>query len=363
MVAKRIGVEVNVADLLEDERRCLQCQKVQSFQTFSQYKGKMTERRGICYECESSNQFERHRRMILQRERWHQQHESEERKLQEWQRKVALRQVHERRQQEWEYWYRQQADRRCRACEDLLPASAFGRIFSSNGFMLHTRCIRCHAALREHHQLACCLCQQKTARRDFLASYNGYALCGNGTCISLCCQSCEVAFCSLSCHQQWLCIQACCQRAFPDGQVIYSEVDPETGDIRYIGRTSKPKRRHKQHLEDVSSRIREWGTQRTMWYTRSNWMYALSEKGLEPSMCILQTVDASPLVVEWELRYIWHGIQQGWRLLNVETMDERLVARVKESRFNFLEIPFEVLVQQHFFSPSGLVAFLHTFSV
>ena len=144
--------------------------------------------------------------------------------------------------------------------------------------------------------------------------------------------------------------------------MIYSEVDPEAGDIRYIGRTSRPKRRHKQHLEDVSARTREWGAEKRIWYTRSNWMYALAEKGLEPSMHILQAVDLSPLVVEWELRYIWHGIQQGWRLLNVETMDEGLVARVKASHLNFLEVSFDVLVQQHYFSPSGFAAFLHRFS-
>lgn len=76
-------------------------------------------------------------------------------------------------------------------------------------------------------------------------------------------------------------------------------------------------------------------------------------------MQILQTVEVSPLVLEWEQRYIWHGIQQGWRLLNVETMDAELVARVKTSPLHFLRASFELLVQQHFFSPHELVAFLH----
>lgn len=76
-------------------------------------------------------------------------------------------------------------------------------------------------------------------------------------------------------------------------------------------------------------------------------------------MQILQNVEISPLVLEWEQRYIWHGIQQGWKLLNVEAMDAGLVARVKASPFEFLIVPFEMLVQQHFFSPYGLVAFLH----
>jgi hypothetical protein len=154
-------------------------------------------------------------------------------------------------------------------------------------------------------------------------------------------------------------IHACCQRSFPPGQVIYAEVDPETGDIRYVGRTGKPQRRHAQHLSDVSPTVVQWGAERKTWYTRSNWMYDLSEKGLMPSMQILQNVNVSPLVVEWEQRSIWHGIQQGWKLLNGETMDETLVARAKALRLDFLQAPFELLVQQHFFSSRGLAAFLH----
>jgi len=67
----------------------------------------------------------------------------------------------------------------------------------------------------------------------------------------------------------------------------------------------------------------------------------------------------SPLVLEWEQRFICHGIQQGWKLLNWETMDEELVARVKKARLDFLQAPFELLVQQHFFAANGLAAFLH----
>ncbi|MBA2681297.1 MAG: hypothetical protein H0U76_23215 [Ktedonobacteraceae bacterium] len=213
--------------------------------------------------------------------------------------------------------------------------------------------------MRERHHLTCCLCQQKTPRRDFLSHYDGYALCGNGACISLCCQACEPAFRALSPSHQWRWIHACCQRSFPSGQVIYAEVDPETGDIRYVGRTSRPKRRHAQHLDDASSTAGHWGSERRAWYTRRNWIHALSEKGLTPSMQILQTVDVSPLVVEWEQRYIWHGMQHGWKLLNVEVMDAGLVARVKASPFDFLQVPCELLMQQHFFSSHGLVAFLH----
>lgn len=72
-----------------------------------------------------------------------------------------------------------------------------------------------------------------------------------------------------------------------------------------------------------------------------------------PSMHILQKVNISPLVVEWEQHFIWHGIEQGWKLLNGETMDEELVGRVKTSRFDFLQVSFELLMQQHFFHRTG----------
>jgi hypothetical protein len=144
----------------------------------------------------------------------------------------------------------------------------------------------------------------------------------------------------------------------PEGQVIYSEIDPETNEIRYVGRTNNPKRRHTQHIEDVSPTINQWGAEKKPWYTRSNWMYDLTAKGLEPSMHILKSIDISPLVIEWELRYIWHGIQQGWKLLNIETMDEELIARLSASSLNFLDAPFETLVQHHFFSSHELVAFI-----
>lgn len=337
-------------------RRCQQCWKTRSLKTFSRYKGDGEKRGQICSECEQVN---RHRRVESQWNRWLQQEEREERKRREWERRVALRQAQEQRLHERECWYLQQPARRCRTCQQLLPASAFGGAYSVNGFTLHTRCTICHQALRAMRAWTCCLCQRKTPRRDFLSHYDSYALCGNGSWISLCCKGCEEAFRALSPGQQWEYIHSCCQRSFPAGQVIYAEVDPETGEVRYVGRTSQPKRRHAQHLGDASPTAGCWGAERQAWYTRRNWIYALAEKGLMPSMQILRAIEVAPLVLEWEQRYIWHGMQQGWKLLNVETMDVGLVARVKASPLDFLTMPFEVLVQQDFFSPYELITFLH----
>lgn len=219
--------------------------------------------------------------------------------------------------------------------------------------------MKCHAAVQQQRQVACCLCQKKTSRRDFLSHYEEYALCGAGTWISLCCQGCEESFKGLSENRQEYLIRLCCQRAFPAGQVIYAEVAPQTGEIRYIGRTGRPQRRHRQHLKDASSGVEGCGIQGTAYYSLGAWISALSEKGLEPSMCILQTIADSALVVEWEQRYIWHAMQQGWRILNVETANEVLLARIKASPLDFLRTPFEQLVRQGFFPSHGLVAFLH----
>lgn len=353
--------ETYIAGSQESERACQQCGKTKLLTAFSHQKGKTDERKKICCECESFKQYERRCRVAFQRERWQQQHqERTEERQKEWERSIALRKIQEERWRERERWHLQQPDRRCAMCRQLLPASAFESSSSVDGFVLYTRCKTCHHTLLERRLHPCCLCQKKTPRCNFLSHFDGYVLSGNGTAISLCCKGCEEAFLELSELQQRMFIRLCCQRTFPTGQVIYAEVDPETHEVRYIGRTGRPERRHAQHLRDASPTVRLWGAAKKAWYTRGNWIQALSDKGLKPSMQIFQTIEISPLVVEWEQRYIWHGIQQGWRLLNGETMDEGLVARIKAASFDFLKVPFEMLVQQHFFSSRGLAAFLRS---
>lgn len=349
--------EVGARDFHEEERQCMRCKKVKPLLAFSHQKGKIDRYKNTCQECEQSKQEERRQRIAIQRGIW-QQGEREKRKRGEWERRVAMRETYEERERERERWYQEQPNRRCRTCREILPATAFGGVSSIHGIILHARCAPCHEAMNERRQLTCCLCQQKKPCGDFLALYDGYKLCGNGTSISLCCKGCEPAFSNLSESQQALHIHSCCQRALPVEQVIYAEIDPETNEIRYVGRTGNPMRRHAQHIEDISPTIGQWGAEKRIWYTRSNWMYALSEKGLEPFMRILKSIKVSPLVIEWELRYILHGMQQGWQLLNIETMDEKLVARVQASSLHFLEASFETLVQHHFFSSYELVAFI-----
>ncbi len=343
----------------QSEKRCRECREVRLLTDFSPNKKNIDASRNICSICEHAKQQARYQRIEKHRKLWKDQEGLERKKQQEKIHHLAVRQAYEQRQHEREEWYRQQADRYCRACGQTLPATAFSGTFSANGFLLHTRCAVCHEQERKRHQLLCCLCGRTTARRDFLSSYDGYALCGDGTWLSLCCNGCAETFRALPMGQQANSIAARCQRAFPAGQVIYAEVEPETGTIRYVGRTGKPERRHAQHLSDASSEQVYWGAERKLWYTRGNWIHTLSEQGLKPSMRILRHIEVAPLVVEWERRYILHGIGQGWRLLNGEAMDEGLVAHVRRSSLNFLEAPFELLVQHGFFAEHGLIAFLH----
>jgi hypothetical protein len=348
----------DTGEWLESERGCPCCKKIQPLLAFSRQKGERSGTGKICRACEQRTYDERHARVTAQRERWHHP-DREEKRQSQWERRVALRQAYEEQEHEHEQWYQQQSDRSCRMCRQVLPASAFGWYASRNGFTLYTRCKICHEAMLEQRSLPCCVCHRRTSRHHFLTQWKGYALCGNGAALSLCCCACEAAFLALSDAQQSLAIRSCCQRAFPAGQVIYAEVDPETRERRYIGRTGKPKRRHVQHLSDRSPQESQWGPGRIPWYTRRNWMQALTEKALTPSMEILLKVEIAPHILEWEQRFIFHGIQHGWNLLNWETMDKDLVTHIRTASVDFFTSPFEYLVQKRFFSPYGLIAFLH----
>ena len=55
---------------------------------------------------------------------------------------------------------------------------------------------------------------------------------------------------------------------------IYGLVDPETTEIRYIGKTIRPKERLQNHMNEVSN------------CHRSNWLQSLKRKGLKAEMVI-----------------------------------------------------------------------------
>lgn len=85
---------------------------------------------------------------------------------------------------------------------------------------------------------------------------------------------------------------------------IYALVDPETGDIRYIGKSIRPAERLQNHMNEVSN------------CHRSHWLQSLKAFGLRPSMLILERI-----VGEWpwqhsERAWIAYGRANGWPLTN-----------------------------------------------
>lgn len=85
---------------------------------------------------------------------------------------------------------------------------------------------------------------------------------------------------------------------------IYALVDPRTSEIRYIGKSVRPTERLANHCNE---RANSW---------RNHWIQQLIALGLRPQLNILETLDVG---VDWqasERRWIAHGKEQGWRLVN-----------------------------------------------
>lgn len=86
---------------------------------------------------------------------------------------------------------------------------------------------------------------------------------------------------------------------------IYGLVDPRTNQIRYIGKSDRPKERLTQHLSKSPK-------QRTY---KSNWINELLKLGLTPVLTILEEV----INRDWgkaEQEWIDKGKQRGWPLTN-----------------------------------------------
>lgn len=90
-----------------------------------------------------------------------------------------------------------------------------------------------------------------------------------------------------------------------DTTFIYVLKDPETEEIRYVGKSDDPKKRFYRHLKD--GRIEN--------YHRASWIKSLALRGLRPVLSILDEV----LKTEWpslECAYIEFFREQGCDLVN-----------------------------------------------
>jgi len=274
-----------------EPKMCTQCQQVKPLSDFYRRKNKTDGHMRLCITCYNDNL---QNTLHLREEQRLQAEEENQRKLQE--RKERTR-LFEQKQAIWqqeraisqqavERWYQQQPDRVCIACQHSLPASTFGyselnKVGDDWIPKLHQRCQACHASMREQQALPCCLCGKKTSH--FLRHLHGFHLFGGGTAVSLCCKTCEPAFLALPEGRQRLYIHSRCDLAFPAGQLIYGLFEPEPMELRYIGRTNDLERRYREHRKDRSPILQEWGPERKLYYTRSNWMDDLHRRGVAPS--------------------------------------------------------------------------------
>lgn len=196
--------------------------------------------------------------------------------------------------------------------------------------------------------------------------FEGYALFGGGVRIALCCQSCEATFLALPRSQQQAHIATRVSALFPSPQQIYAEVDPITQHIRYVGRSGHVQRRHNEHKRHIYQEQHVFTSydQETkqaveiVWTSRANWMFTLQQQGLEPQQQILHTVQPARYVIEYERRFILHGIQVGWPLANTDAFSDK---KAQASTLDFLHAPFGELVDAGWFSKRGIEAFIRAY--
>lgn len=342
----------------EQQKQCRQCTKIKPLSAFHRIINATDGRMDICKECHAENK-DKHI-IFLYRELG--KSIEEIRKENE-----EITRAREERDKALNEWFQLQPNKCCITCKEIKKADNFG--YSSlkereDGFLepaLHQRCKPCHKAWREKLETLCRLCGKKTKDKDYLRRLYGYSLVGNGLVnIQICCEACQNTFLALPIDQQKVFIHEACNKTYPIGQVIYGLYDPRDNELRNIGRTSDIKRRFREHLR-ASNPTRhmiqtvEGGKE---WYTKNNWIYDLLQERLEPVMKVIKYIDISPQAPEWEMRYILHGMQQGWKLLNIETMNEYRVNNVKTSSVNFLQASFEALVEHGFFRENSLEAFV-----
>lgn len=89
----------------------------------------------------------------------------------------------------------------------------------------------------------------------------------------------------------------------PDAH-IYGLIDPESGDLRYIGKSTRPQVRLANHMNDRSA------------CHRSNWLQSLKRRGLKPELIIIETVSGKWPWQESERYWIRRSLAAGMPLTN-----------------------------------------------
>ena len=101
---------------------------------------------------------------------------------------------------------------------------------------------------------------------------------------------------------------------------IYALTDPFTKEIRYIGKSIRPKGRLLDHCNDPS---KTW---------RTNWIQSVLKKNGKPILSILQSLKDDEDWQEAERQWIQKGRDMGWRLTNCTDGGDGLVNPPDEVR-------------------------------
>lgn len=220
----------------------------------------------------------------------------------------------------------------------------------------------------------CIMCQQTKRHLDFDPGLEGYSFHhsskNEGMFFYVICRSCKnnkKKWGKLSREAKIAYIKEGADRCLPPGQVVYKLTDPETGEIRYIGRTNDVKRRMKDHCKllrggpwhphHIKNEAGEWVVDLTRPFeTRGYWMWKLKQKGLRPRMEVVYIPNPAVYIHEWEQRYIYHGLQCGWPLTNTEAVDYDIN---RFQHIDFLNDPFEKLLEEGIFREKRIEQFFH----
>lgn len=106
---------------------------------------------------------------------------------------------------------------------------------------------------------------------------------------------------------------------------IYALIDPFTGEIRYIGKSVRPKERLTNQCNEHSNTY------------RCHWIQSVLMKGKRPIQIILEELDCNVNWQEREKYWIAYGKDQGWKLTNTTDGGDGVLNLSGESKERMLK--------------------------
>lgn len=101
---------------------------------------------------------------------------------------------------------------------------------------------------------------------------------------------------------------------------IYALIDPFSKEIRYIGKSTRPKERLANHCNE---KAKSW---------RNHWIQSVLRKGKRPEISILETISKDSDWQAKEKEWIKIGREKGWKLTNCTDGGDGVVNLPKEIR-------------------------------